>query len=123
MNAVKGIIPKPHVHEITFTRNALQGYYDNPILLFKAIIRKESVVKAFIENLANRLEVEEKKRLLSEIESHINGKGTLYLRMDKQEAFLGNIRFGQTDPIHIKIRLRKKMKEPVSIYRTLGLLP
>lgn len=111
MTAVKNIIPSHLEDEITFTKDVLQGHHDNSIILFKAIVRKESLMKDLIGYFFSKLEADDKKTLLSDVESRVDEKGNLYLRLDKQEAFHGNIRLGQTDPIHIRIRLHKKARE------------
>lgn len=101
------------------------GHHHNPITLLEARIKDKMIVGSFIENLARRLDEGEKKQLSSEIKRRIDDKGTLYLRLDKQEAFFGNMRFGQSDPIRVKIKLRqsrKRLEETVNVYRSLNLL-
>jgi hypothetical protein len=115
MTAVKNIIPSHLEDDITFTKDVLQGHHDNSIILFKAIVRKEPLMKDLIGYFFSKLEADDKKTLLSDVESRVDEKGNLYLRLDKQEAFQGNIRLGQTDPIHIRIRLHKKARENLHI--------
>ena len=71
------------------------------------ITQKKNIVQ-FIEYFSQILTHSEKQRLLSKIDLHIDNKGTLYLRLDKQEVFLRNIKLGQTDPIKIKINFHKR---------------
>lgn len=113
MTAVKNIIPSHIEDEITFTKEILKGHHDNPILLFKAIIRKEQVIEDFIRYFFSKLEADDKKQLLLDMESRVDEKGNLYIRLDKQEAFHSNIRLGQIDPIHIKIRIRNRSRERI----------
>ena len=101
------------------------GHHHNPITLLEARIKNKMIVGAFIENLARSLDEGEKKQLFSEIKRHTDDKGTLYLRLDKQEAFFGKMKFGKSDPIRIKIKLRqsrKRLEETVNVYHSLNLL-
>ena len=48
----------------------------------------------------------------------------LFLRFDRQSAFLGEVRFSQNDPIRVKIHFKNKgFEEIVAICRDAGLLP
>ena len=121
MKAVKEVIPSLYEQDIVFTTETLQGYYTNPIIMVKTIIRKNPIITAFIENLSTKLGVDDKGKLLLKLENHLNGKGPLYLRFDKQEAYLGNLKLGQSDPIHVKIRFQKKLAELEDVHRMFGL--
>ena len=121
MKAVREAIPSLYEQNIIFTKDVLQGHYDNPILVMKTVIREEPVIRAFIENLSNKLGSDDRKKLLSELEDCISDKRMLYLRFDKQEAYLGNLKLGQADPIHVKMRLQGKALEQYEVYRILGL--
>jgi len=47
----------------------------------------------------------------------------LYLRFDKQSAFLGSTRFTQNDPIHLKIHFKNKTSQEISDFsKQTGLL-
>jgi len=115
MYAVKELIPTIYEHEILFSKTILLGYYNNPILLLKSVIRKDPLIEAFIENLFNKLKADGKKVLRSEIDQRVNDKNIMYLRFDKQEAFNGSLKFGQSDSIHIKIRLKGNLKDSTII--------
>jgi len=50
--------------------------------------------------------------------------GNLYIRLDKQSAYLGEFRLGSTDTIHLRMHFRKpSTEEVVDICREFGLLP
>jgi RNA binding exosome subunit len=51
-------------------------------------------------------------------------KRNLYLRFDKQSAFMGELRFSSNDPIRFKIHFKNKTSEEImEICRETGLLP
>lgn len=77
------------------------GHHHNPIILLKTKIEDKNVLREFIEHFSKILG-EDEKRKISE-----DNRGAVYLRLDKQEAFLGYISWGQADPIRIKIKLQK----------------
>jgi RNA binding exosome subunit len=60
----------------------------------------------------------------SEVNRHLDKKGALYLRLDKQEAFFGRIRLGRSDSIRVQIKLsaRRNLDEARTFYRGLDLL-
>jgi len=121
--AVRNILP-PHVSEnTTFKRLNLTGHHGNPIVLFEAKIRDKEHVKAFMEKLASSLSSLDKEVLASEIERHID-KGCLYLRLDKQSAYMNETRLCTTDPIHLRIHFKRaNPKEIAAFCREIGLIP
>jgi RNA binding exosome subunit len=61
--------------------------------------------------------------LNGEIMQHVE-RGSLYLRFDKQSAYLGELKFSSTDSIHFRIQFKKHSQdEIVDICRRIGLLP
>lgn len=121
MKAVREVLPSLYEPDITFKEDVLQGHYDNPIHILKANISDEQVIRAFMENISNKLGFDDRKKLYSELVGRISDKKTIYLRFDKQEAYLGNLKLGQQDPIHVKIRLHGTTLERDDIYPLLGL--
>lgn len=123
--AVWRILPEENAEEITFGGRDLRGYYGNPIRAFKAVIRKKPIIAAVINNLSTTLEAEDKEYLYKNLERHLNGKSKLYLRLDKQAAYLGYVKLGYSDPIHITMRLSitlKHHKDIASILNRLSLI-
>jgi RNA binding exosome subunit len=58
-----------------------------------------------LKNVLDRLEKEDRILLSSSFGDHVDSKGSIYLRLSKQEAFLGKVRLCSVDSIHIKARL------------------
>jgi RNA binding exosome subunit len=123
--ACRNVLPADYADEIPFERRDLLGHYRNPITLLRARIKRKQVLEAFIENLAGSLSDVEKRLLSSDVSRRIDDKGALYLRLDKQEAFQGQMKLGNMDPIRITLKLvrrRKSLEETIAFYRSLGLL-
>ena len=125
ITACKNIFPVDYADEIIFECRNLLGHYRNPISLLKARIKKKPFLEAFIKNLAGSLSDIEKTSLSSDISRRIDNGGTLYLRLDKQEAFHGRMKLGNEDPIRVTVKLRrsrKSLEETIAFYRSLGIL-
>lgn len=125
MKAVINVFPPMHSDEIPFTRANLKGHHGNPILLIKTRIKKGGIAKAFIHNLASKIGERNKEVLRENIGRHVDEKGSFYLRLDKQAAFLNRLELGSEDSIRIQIRLtprQKSIEEMVKLSRELGLI-
>lgn len=123
VEAVQCILPARYVDNIVFKRDDLRGHYGNPISLFETRIKKREIIKAFIENFSSRLNGLDRETLLREIDLHA-ANGSLYIRLDKQAAFQGELKLFAADPVRVRIRFRKKKTEDiVQICRELGMLP
>lgn len=123
LEAVRRILPSQYLDLITFKRSDLRGHYGNPIIVFEARIKEEDVMKALMENFSSRLGELEKGKLLREFDLHV-GDGSLYLRLDKQAASMGELRLSAADPIRIRIRFRKReMEDLLQFCREIGMLP
>lgn len=121
LGAVRKILPPEHVEGVKFRRRSLRGHYGNPILLFRAKIRREAA-EAFLERLSAGLSELDKASLGREIERHVSG-GSLFLRLDKQAAFHGEFKLCDADPIHLRVRFRKERAgDVVRFCREVGLL-
>ncbi|MEM3565526.1 MAG: RNA-binding domain-containing protein [Candidatus Bathyarchaeia archaeon] len=123
LSAVRNTLPPQVSENIAFKKSNLSGHHGNPITLFEAKIKEKDHVKAFLEKLASNLSVLDKEILGSEVQQHIE-KGCLYIRLDKQAAYLNEFKLGSTDPIHFKIHFKKSnMNEIVDLCRSLGIIP
>ena len=65
-----------------------KGYYGNEILIYEHEIKKKKEIEKFWKRMKSLGVVEEIIPVLDEI---VDSHGTLYLRFDKQEAYLGRI--------------------------------
>jgi RNA binding exosome subunit len=122
LSAVRNTLPPQVSENIVFKKSNLSGHHGNLITLFEAKIKEKEHVKAFLERLASSLSILDKETLGSEIEQHIE-RGCLYMRLDKQSAYLNEFRLGATDPIHFKIHFKKSdFKEIVNVCGNIGII-
>jgi RNA binding exosome subunit len=123
LTAVRNVLPSESVDSVLFKRSSLAGHHGNPIVLFEARVKDRRLVQAVFAKLCSGLGLMDKQVLAGEISGHLE-RGNLYLRLDKQSAFLGEVRLGSVDPVHVRVHFKKHgTDEVVSVCREFGLLP
>ena len=123
MTAIHNILPGELFEDVDFKRSNIKGHYNNPITLLKIRIKEKEHLEAIFQRLANGLTSQDKILLEEEIDQRLD-KRDLFIRLDKQSAYLDEIRLGSTDPICLKIRFRARVKEDlIEICRRFGMLP
>lgn len=123
LTAVRNVLPPESIGSVVFKRSSLVGHHGNPIVLFEARIKDRRLVQAVFAKLCSGLGLMDKHVLADEISTHLE-RGNLYLRLDKQSAFLGELRLGSVDAIHVRVHFKKSgTDEVVSVCREFGLLP
>lgn len=122
LNALFNILPKESLDMINFKKTNLTGHHGNPIILFETRIKEIDIVQAIFEKVASGLSSFDKELLGKTIKQHLE-KSNLYIRLDKQSAYLAEIKMCQTDPIHLRIHFKKSNpQEIMEICRKFGLL-
>ncbi|MGZ7068147.1 MAG: RNA-binding protein [Methanobacterium sp.] len=116
--AVKALFPHSDPQkEIT------EGYFKNPVLILYDKIEKKRQIRDFVKIL-EQLDDPTKKRVLNELDRKMDHKGNLFLRFDKQRAFLGDLKIIEHgDAIHVKIKIaaypakkEKAMERAIEIF-------
>jgi len=120
--AVKNTLPDKLAEELIFTQTSLTGHHNNPIVLLEAKLTNKTTLPTLLEKIAAALSPLDKERFTTELGQHIE-RHNLYLRLDKQNAYIGKLTFSSIDPIHFKIHFKNKTPEEIEqICRTVGLL-
>ena len=98
--AISNLLPSaPIEKEIT------EGYHHNPVVILQGKITKKREIKDFLEKLGT-LKPSVKKRILRELENRMDERGNLFLRFDKQRAYLGDLKVVEHgDAIHLKLKI------------------
>ncbi len=123
LNAVRNILPTEHLDAIAFKTSNLSGHHGNPITLIETRIKDKNIADAVLRKLSIGLSVLDKEILNNEIMQHME-KGNLYLRLDKQSAYLNEFKLALIDPIHFRIHFKKhKPEDVIGICKEYGLLP
>jgi RNA binding exosome subunit len=123
LTAVRNLFPEEIGEAMLFEKSTLSGHHGNPIVLFRAKLEERQVLPSVMRRIGGGLTSLDKETLDSELKLHLE-KGNLFLRFDKQQAFLGALRFSSNDPIHVKVHFKNRTAdEIVSLCREFGLLP
>jgi RNA binding exosome subunit len=122
LKAVWNVLPSEAFDVVVFERSSLTGHHGNPIVVLEARIKDKSLCEAVFRKLASSLSALDKEQLGREVLRFVE-KGSLFLRFDKQLAFLGEVKLSWADPIHFRIQFKKHNREEVvDICREYGLL-
>ena len=121
--AVRNLLPTELAQTLIFEKTACTGHHGNPITLFTSKLTDKKLLPKSLEKFGSSLSALDKDELNHEIKLHLE-KSNLYLRFDKQSAFLGALKFSQNDPIHLKIHFKNKTAQEITeISKQTGLLP
>ena len=89
-----------------FTMTRAKGHHGNEIATSVLMIRNATNAEVFLKNIWSGLSQLDKTEVYSSLASRIDSSGTMFLRLDKQEALKGRIRLENTDPVKIEISFR-----------------
>ncbi|MBS7249713.1 MAG: hypothetical protein KIH08_03845 [Candidatus Freyarchaeota archaeon] len=95
----------PEGGEKLVSRETAQGHYRNIIIIYKAKLSDKKTIEWFLRMLSERMDDEDKKRLYHLFDMRFDDSGILYLRFDKQEAFLGRLKLSESEDV-IRVRIR-----------------
>jgi hypothetical protein len=116
-------MPDELAQTILFETANLTGHHGNPIILFTSRLTDKKLLAKALERIGGGLNSLDKEQLYTDWKLHLD-KGNLYLRFDKQSAFVGAFKFAQNDPIHVKIHFKNKTAEQIAdLCKSSGLLP
>ena len=121
--AVCNILPEQLTQELVFSKSTLTGHYGNPITLLEIKLEDRKLLPLMLKKIGSSLSALDKEALEEEFKLRLE-KRSLFLRFDKQSAFLGNIKIGSNDPIRVKIHFKNKTPQEIeSLCKEAGLLP
>jgi RNA binding exosome subunit len=88
------------------TMTRAKGHHGNEIVTMLFTIKNPKNVETFLQNIWNGFSQLNRTEVQASLTSRIDNTGTLFLRIDKQEALKGRIRLQDRDPIKIAISFR-----------------
>ncbi|MDR2699472.1 MAG: hypothetical protein LBC12_01415 [Nitrososphaerota archaeon] len=107
LTALRNLLPTGLAETTQFKKNSLTGHHGNSITSFTTQLTEKSLLPILLEKIGQNINTLDKEELNANINLHLE-KTNLYLRFDKQAAFLGKIKFAQNDPIHLKFHFKNK---------------
>ena len=115
--AIQTLFPNSHPQTDT-----TEGYFKNPVLILHDKITRKREIKEFVQIL-EQIDSSSKKQLLNQLENKMNERGNLFLRFDKQRAYLGDLKIIEHgDAIHVKINIAAypaKKERAIELARTI----
>ena len=121
--AVQNLMPEELAQTLVFEKTNCTGHHGNLIILFTTKLEDKKLLPKAMEKIGAELGILDKEELQQNLKLHVE-KGNLFLRFDKQSAFLGALKFSQTDPIHLKIHFKSKTAQQIEEFsKQIGLLP
>ena len=104
--AGRRVLPQIIRETYSFNIENLKGHYGNPIRLLRLKIYGEEDRAFLFKELIEGFDGDSLEEIVSRLEDYLDKKGSLYLRLDKQEAFQGRLVLGGSDPIKIRVSFR-----------------
>jgi hypothetical protein len=121
--AVRNTLPEELITNMLFSKTSLTGHHGNPILLLEAKLVDKQALPLVLKRIGNGLPPLDKAHLSEQMGLHVD-RSNLYLRFDKQQAFVGQLRLGLQDAIHFKLHFKSKSAGQIeSLCKENGLLP
>jgi len=123
--AVRNLMPSGLRDRAVFTQENSTGYHGNPIMTLRATFTDRSDIEDLIRQIASKMTSLDRANLTDDLNQYVDEDGNLYLRFDKQAAYLGELHLRQEDSIRIKVRFRGTRDKPEAmrkILREMGLI-
>jgi hypothetical protein len=100
--AMKNVLPK----EAKIDVKKLRGHHGNPISMLESKITRKAVLRKWWANLIEMLGEAEIEKIRWALPTKIDESCRLYLRFDKQRAYLGELVSTEgEDTIHLKLKI------------------
>jgi len=120
--ALRNVLPNSISDEAKVTTQYLQGHHGNPIRILKTNLKKRKMIDQFFNHLLTSLNSDDLKVVAENVDTHMDEDGNLYIRLNKQAAYMGDLQSKQEDPIRIKIKLVHELgkgKPPTDLVKEL----
>jgi RNA binding exosome subunit len=102
--AVRNLLLETVRDRIKLEKTTLRGHYGNPIIVYRGSV--ENVSEEFLLSLIRRMSPEDRVSLKTSLDAHLGKHNVLYLRFNKQEAYLGRLKLDQIDAICLRLKLK-----------------
>jgi len=117
--AIKNTIPEKYRKDLEIQRTKVTGHYNDKIIILETSIRKKKIAQAIFAYLIDSLNERDLKWIKRNLDQIIDEKGSLYLRLSKQDAYENKIRVASdNDIIRLKIVFRQYPRNNITDIKT-----
>ena len=105
--ALLNVLPEDLRGKARIREQRFKGHYGNPIRLMEVLIDEPEEASLAWEWILSNLDDLDRRHLLATLEERVDDNGTLYIRLDKQEAFHGSLRILEGDDVvRVSVKFR-----------------
>lgn len=91
----------------------VRGHYGNEVIIYRTKLSRREAEEA-VKRLASLMDDADKKRLGKQLSLRHDGHGNVFLRFDKQKAYLGEVRLSDyEDVVRVKVKFSKSELEEI----------
>ena len=94
----------------------LYGHNGNMIVEGRAALGQPEADR-LLERVLKGLGPADRARLLGQLGMHIDERGTLFIRLDKQGLVVGRLQLGERDPVRLRFKLEGKGDDAMELVR------
>ncbi|GAB6136046.1 RNA-binding protein [Thermococcus prieurii] len=117
LEAIGTFIPEEIDDEdVHFDIEETTGFFGNPIKVVNVEIKRSRAVRTFLKHFKGLLDENARRYILENLDEKVDDEGTLYVRFNKQKAYLGEVEVdegGDTIQVKIKVKAFPMRKEAV----------
>ncbi|WP_297065720.1 RNA-binding protein [Thermococcus sp.] len=108
LEAIATFIPEEiDEDDVLFDVEETTGFFGNPIKVVNVEIKRSKAVRTFLKNFKELLSEEDKKYILGNLDEKVDDEGTLYIRFNKQKAYLGEAKVDEgADVVQVRIKVK-----------------
>lgn len=103
-HAILSLVNSEYRKVVDFIEIPLSGHHKNPIILIRSRIKDKKIAQKTVEFIFSNLDNIDKKVILDTLDLRTDSSFNLYLRFNKQQAYLGKLRLHQGDDV-IKVKI------------------
>lgn len=114
VDAVLNLLPEKMREEKEVVVTKLEGHAGNPIHLLELEITKQQEIRKVLDFLSSKLDEIDKIFLYEELDERLDEENSFYFRLNKQDAYKGDISLAQDDNtirIVVKFIIYKNSRE------------
>lgn len=108
LDAIATFIPEEiDEDDIIFDIDETKGFFGNPIKVVNVEIKRSKAVRQFLGHFKKLLSEEDKRYIIENLDEKVDDEGTLYVRFNKQKAYLGDVEIDEgADVIQVRIKVK-----------------